>query len=128
MSTDCCLREFSLTTSWPPALARELRWLRLIQLMTLRLPTRAVPGPPPLGPMPPGTQERRNPLEEVGYVPLSSVTGLKSRARSRAVFKREVDWRTNRAICVLRLKWKGRLKDNLLVDDPDSVRPEPTTQ
>ena len=75
-----------------------------------------------------GIHERRKPLEEVGYVPLSSVTGLKSRARSRAAFKREVDWRTNRAICVLRQMWKGRLNDDLLVDDPDSVRPEPTTQ
>lgn len=69
--------------------------------------------------MPRGAPGRLNPLEEANFVPLTVSAGLRSRQRSRAVTKREVDLRVNRALSALKQMWKGDLSDELL-DSPTS--------
>ena len=45
------------------------------------------------------------------------MTGLKTRARTRAIYKRELETRLNRVISALHQLWEGKLNDELLATD-----------
>ena len=53
-------------------------------------------------------------IEQLNFIDLPETRGLKSRARSRAAFAREVAIRVNRAVSALKQLWDGELTDELI--------------